>query len=358
MIKLKIFGKPSSTYEYMKAFIAKTAIQASLPLEVEEITDTQEFIDMQIMSIPAYSLNGKIEERGNKNINQFLRQLRKEILKKGNYGNMKKITVPIDFSETSDNTISYALNLSKNYNSVVKLMHAYHPSPIIDEGTYVNPEIQTIYQNKLLKFTESLNQKWVGDDDSPIIDSDFKIGFAKDEIQNISEDNPDGWIVMGTSDSSKAVKNMFGSVSTAIAKESKCPVLIVPPKVTFSPLKKIVFCSSDDSLDWSAMAELLELASPFKSEIHIVHVEEKNRHYEAYDLINVLKNKYPSHLIKFTSLKGTDKIDLINNYCDDNDIDLLALVRRKRSIINELFHKSFTKKMTITTSIPLFILHK
>ena len=358
MIKLKIYGKPSSTFEYMKEFIAKTTKEASLPLDVEEITDTQTFIDMQIMSIPAYQLNGEIEERGNRNINQFLRQLRTDILKKGNYGDMKKIIVPIDFTETSDNAISYALNLSKSYNSVVKLMHAYHPSPIVSEGTYVNPEIQTIHKNKLLKFTENLNQKWVGDDDSPIIGSDFRIGFAKDEIQTMSEDNPNAWIVMGSSNTSNVVEHIFGSVSTAIAKGSHCPVFIVPPEATFKPLKKIAFCSSEDSLDMKAMDELLELASPFKSEIHIVHVEEKNKHYEAYDILNVLKNKYPSHLIKFTALEGTDKIDAINNYCQDNDINLLAMLRRKRSIVKDLFHKSFTKKMTITTLIPLFILHK
>lgn len=357
MIDLTIYGKPSSTYAYMKEIINKTANKAKISLNLKEVTDTQVFIDRQIMSIPAYQLNGTIEERGNRNINEFLRELQHSLLKKANFGNMKKIFIPVDFTETSDNAVVYAINLSKHYNSALKLMHSYRPSPYAYEGTYVDPELQKIREEKLKKATNELNKKWIADDKFPIIDSEVRIGFAYDQIQILSSEYPEGWIVMGSSDSSKTMKNIFGSVSIAVAKDGDCPVFIVPPTASFTPLKKIAFCSSDN-LDAQAIHELIEIAKPFNSEIHVIHVEDSKQSYNEFDLLNMLKNNYTKDKIKFSTIKGEDKVDLINNYCSINKINLLAMARRKRGVFGELFHKSFTKQMTITTDIPLLVLHK
>jgi len=358
MINLKLYGKPSSTFAYMQMVVGKTAEKAGLDIEVEEITETQAFIDNQIMSIPAYQLNGKIEERGKKNISEFMRELQISLLKKEDFGTMRKIFVPVDFSNTSDNAVSYAINLSNHFNSVVKLMHAYRPFPTVTEGAYIDPELQEVWQDRLTKMTENLNKKWIGDSDATVIDSEFKVGFAAEQIQLVSQENPEDWIILGSSDSSKSMKNIFGSVSIAVAKEGNCPVFVIPPNATFSPLKRIAFCSSDDTLDANAIEDLLEIAKAFDSVIYIIHVADDKHTYQEVNLRKLLENSYPKDKLEFVTLSGNDHIEVIDNYCEENKIDLLSMVRRKRSIFNKLFHKSFTKQMAITSRIPLLVLHK
>jgi len=357
MINLTIYGKPSSSYAYMKKVIDKTANQANITLNLEEVTSTQDFIDRQVMSIPAYQLNGTIEEKGEKTINQFLRELQLSLLKKANYGDMKKIFVPINFTETSDNAVSFALNLGKHFNSAIKLIHAYRPAPLPVEGTFVDPELLQDREKQLKQFTQQLNKQWIGDSNSPVIDAEMKVGLAFDQIQKISETHQEDWIVIGSTNSSKNIKNVFGSVSTDIAKSSECPVFIVPPSASFTPFKKIAYCSSDGMLDTEALSDLLFIANAFNSEIHVIHFID-NSDYDEFDLLHVLKDNYPSDKIKFSFLSGDSQVEAINSFCQKEDIQLLAMARRKRSIFKEFFHRSFTKKLTISTEIPLLILHK
>ncbi len=63
-----------------------------------------------------------------------------------------------------------------------------------------------------------------------------------------------------------------------------------------------------------------------------------------------------------------DKIDLelvkeenvlegINDYINSNDVDVLAMAIRKRSLLDKIFNRSLTKKMAYHTKIPLLALH-
>jgi len=357
MIKLKIYGKPSSTYAYMKNAIIRISEQANIEVKLEEITDTQSFIDNQVMSIPAYQLNGKIEEINQKDIQQFISELQLSLLKKANFGNMKKIFVPVNFKDASDNAVFYAINMSKYFNAAIKLVHAYRPTPVEGDLSYLDPADRADRLEELNYLTDELNKKWLGDTNPPVVDGEIVSGFAIDAIQKISEQHPKDWIVMASTNSSKRVKKLFGSVSTDIAKNAASPVFIIPPNVEFSPLKKIAFCSSDPSLDIEVIDELVQIAEAFDSEIHVIHVNEKASYVE-FDLLNAMRNKYPKEKLKLKYLAGDNRVETVNNYCQENNIDLLSMARRKRSLINELVHKSFTKEMTITTKLPLLVLHK
>ena len=357
MISLKIYGKPTSTYAYMKNMVYLTAKKANIELHIEEIMDTQQFINHKIMSIPAYQLNGVVAQRGNKGIDEFMNDLRLALLKQANFGNMKTIYVPIDYSDVADNAISYAINISKHFNTVINLINTYLPSHGMTSDAFINPELRSAKKLKLTDFTRELNRNWIGDSNSPIINSELIIGSTIEALQSISEKHPNNWIVIGSSDSPNNLKNIFGSISIAIGQGSSCPVFIIPPSASFSPLKKVAFCSSDDVLDLQSVANLLDITQVFESEVHIIHVKSQDDYHE-FNLLNFLNNNYPKCKIIFNSISGENQIDAVNTYCHKNDIQLLAMAKRKRGIIKELFHKSFTKQIAITATIPLLILHK
>ncbi|MBL8008508.1 MAG: universal stress protein, partial [Ignavibacteria bacterium] len=67
-------------------------------------------------------------------------------------------------------------------------------------------------------------------------------------------------------------------------------------------------------------------------------------------------SEYPK--IKLELVKEEKVLEGINDYINSNDVDVLAMAIRKRSLIDKIFNRSLTKKMAYHTKIPLLALHK
>ena len=48
----------------------------------------------------------------------------------------------------------------------------------------------------------------------------------------------------------------------------------------------------------------------------------------------------------------------LNEYALEEDLDLMVVHRRKRSFLQNLFHKSETKDLTIYSALPLLVIHE
>lgn len=48
----------------------------------------------------------------------------------------------------------------------------------------------------------------------------------------------------------------------------------------------------------------------------------------------------------------------LNQYIEENAIDLAIMVSHKRNFWERIMHKSVTKKMAITTKVPIWVYHK
>ena len=56
-------------------------------------------------------------------------------------------------------------------------------------------------------------------------------------------------------------------------------------------------------------------------------------------------------VISSSILKG------LNQYANENEIDIIAMVNVERNFLDSLFGKSLTKKMALSTRVPLMIIH-
>ena len=55
------------------------------------------------------------------------------------------------------------------------------------------------------------------------------------------------------------------------------------------------------------------------------------------------------------TIAGEDIAAELNEYVWENDLQLIALKRHKRSFINNLFHKSVSKQLAITSKMPVLL---
>jgi nucleotide-binding universal stress UspA family protein len=64
------------------------------------------------------------------------------------------------------------------------------------------------------------------------------------------------------------------------------------------------------------------------------------------------------HDITVVNMDKIETTDAINQLIDEKKVDLLVLAKHNRSWFDRLFHRSFSKRMSFHTKIPLLVLNK
>jgi len=357
MIRLQLYGQPTSTFEYVKMMIKNQAKKAGIDLDIEEIKDVKKLISEGINSIPTVKINDYISLsfHAGEQINEYIHKVNLALLKEGKFGNMKRIVVPTDFSETSWNAVAYAYGLANAINGVLNLTHCYLPSAV-DVNTLTENTIKEMKEDQLNEFYEKVNTKWVGDKtDSPTVIKSFKMGFPVEEIIKLAKEE-DALIVMGSTGDTGAFKKFFGSISTTVAQRSSKPVFIIPPAAVFTPIKKLAYACECKEVPDMMMDTIQTIADLMDSEIHLVHVEKEEEMDMYFDLIKAWKNKYPHSKVENHFIHASELSDGLNNFVDDKEIDLLVMAHKNRGFLDDLFHKSQTKEMSINSKTPLLVL--
>jgi nucleotide-binding universal stress UspA family protein len=269
---------------------------------------------------------------------------------------MKTILVPTDFSKPAYNAALFAIHLAEEMKAKVLLYHVYD-FPIGIAGDVAVPlsspdELQRESENLLKKTVQRLQKI-----SSIEIRYKAKLGSVVDKIRE--EEDKATCIVMGMQGSGKLTELLVGSVTTAILKKTKKPVLVIPEKAKYIRPKKIVLATDyDPTVNLNSLKLLKSFIKLFDSEIFLVNVRNKKA-------LVTKENTMAENNLE-SALKGahhyyyySDKDDLvegINEFVKIKKADMIAIVPHKYSFFNNLFHKSVSKKMAFHTKLPLLAL--
>ena len=360
MLDIKIYGnKRSFSLAYAKSEVEKILKELALDYQFIDINDPKDY-DNNILSTPAFNIENQILYFDDSAVEASLQIIKKHLfnLKQLNMKQaIKEIIVPIDYSVNADNALVYAKSMAKHLGASIRLVHVYAPKAVEAlESSYILPELEKIHKERFAKYVQQLEENWKNEySDSFTLTNEFRIGFVADELIHMSSSIPNAMIILG-SKGEGSNKKLFGSVSTRVAQKAKCPVLVIPPGASFIPLESIAYCSDDESLDAMVMHKIINLAKPFDAAINLIHVGWSDN-YSGVNILDTWRQHYPKSKIFLERIGAENSAEGINVYCKENAIDLLAMSRKERSFLNDLFHKSFTKQMAIYTKIPLLVTH-
>jgi universal stress protein A len=142
----------------------------------------------------------------------------------------KRILVPTDFSDYSDEALKQALELAKQYNSKVYLLHVANPITqcvgdyCLDTSTVKQAEDAEILQAKERMQREI--QKFSEFRDIEVI-SDIREGEPVEEILKEQEEKDVDLIVMPSHGKTGLLKRLIGQISEKVTEEAKSSVLLV-----------------------------------------------------------------------------------------------------------------------------------
>ena len=288
---------------------------------------------------------------------------------------IKKILVPVDFSEHSINACYYAIELASIFKSEIKLFHSYY-IPTLDAmsmgessiySSTIDEHLQNIRENALSNI-EALHNTLKAFIEKMRIDGvkiDYKLekGFAEDEIMDEYDNYEPDIIVMGTSGRNEKKKKLYGSVTAEIIENVKVPVFAIPSKAKggIQSLKRIMYATNFDESDFRAIHKLMLLVSPFDMKVHFVHVSSEKddaaNEIKTEALMDELNKQHITGNIVVDHILAKDQIDGFDSYITQNDIDIVAMVTHKRNFISRWLSPSLTRKLLFNTNTPLLIFH-
>ncbi len=281
---------------------------------------------------------------------------------------MKKIIVPIDFSENSEKALHVAKMLAIAFNSELIIIHAFQTMPsnfnFYDGGimptipsiglSTQSFEIENQYKEQLQKKVDALLGEHINASFSTYQNS---VTNAVEEA--IEEHNAD-LVVIGRTGTGGFLDKLIGSSATSIALRAKCPVMVIPPQSTMSSIKKILYTSQLEYEEISNIAEILAFNKTLGGQIIFLKINSDHQPdiQPANQYIAEIKQEEGMENVNFIIRDYNDVKAGIVAYADEVQADLIAVSSRERSFLEEfLINPSLTKKLILDTHIPLLIFH-
>jgi len=362
---IQLIGVGDNNYNDLKKSIANLLSNQASPRKVvmEEVNDIDTIMEFNLNAIPALAINGKVlyEQNGNLLSQEKLADLIGPYMRQVHVQN---ILVPTDFSAVAAEAFDFAYQLALANQGSIRLVHISHPSfdTMNPMGTYVPGSFEDIKRRQLQEFLKAANQRNRGNSTSkPIpVAAEVAIGFATEEIIRMSKEPGTDMIVMGTTGEGGFLNKLVGSVSSRVAQQAWCPVMLIPKKYKPKPFRNILYASNNQAMDEVMIREMVDFAVFHQANIHLIHVKEKNNtEFKVAKSVfeEIVLTSAPNLSYSYTIVESQTVFQGIQTYVKKHDVDLLSMVTSHRSFVADLFHKSLTKQMVFELDIPLLVLH-
>jgi nucleotide-binding universal stress UspA family protein len=285
---------------------------------------------------------------------------------------MKKILVPVDFSDHANITCTYALEYAKFFPSELLLYHTYFDQIVIADSSFPDTiDMNTMYNEELMKEILHQSEKKLNELESKLqtkikndkidgvtVRTEVTGGAVESELREICENYQPDLVVIGNKGEGKNI-SIWGRISTYLVNHIESPVLMIPEIRGFLGFTNIMVGVDLDEGNKSLIERVLTLFDTIPVNLHCVHFLVPRKHKkEEKERFLVLKEhfirKESRGKISFEMIEiGEDNQKAIDTYIKEHNIQLIAFQPHKRSIFYTLFTANITKKNLFATNIPL-----
>ncbi|HZY82568.1 MAG TPA: universal stress protein [Cyclobacteriaceae bacterium] len=268
---------------------------------------------------------------------------------------MKKILVPIDFSNASKNASHYAAEIAAQVHAEVDLIHILN----------INSTSTTLMNWKKLEEQMISSADQGAEELIASIDKPVKVRFSRsaghpfyDVVRSYARDHHEDLIVMGTHGASGIKKALIGSNAASVINNSPVPVLAIPSGSTFTGIKNILYATSMTNLD-TEIKIVAKFAKKFDARITIVHVSEKGSGKRDYsNLLSILSRIAHYDKLDFVVVEGTNVAESLQNVVEERKPDVIAMFTHELSLYEKIFGKGVTRNVAFNATIPLLAYNK
>lgn len=278
---------------------------------------------------------------------------------------MQTILVPVDFSSTSYNAARYAIRLAVQLNTERIVLYNAFELPVMANGGLTAPiviDIEEIKSNSS-KALQTMQEKLKAEFNnlSVAIETLNNYNTVLNGIKEAVTELKVHLIIMGITGGSSIEQSLIGSNTIDVSRESKVPVIIVPPKAVFKQIQNTYLAYGLQYINESLPAKpITDFLFTAKSNFGILHVEkDASKKYTDNDFSGKPVNTaFAAFKPKHHIIYHTDFVEGVNNFTDNNLIDLLIIIPKKHGFFDRLFNKSHTKMLAFHSHVPIMVVHE
>ncbi len=277
---------------------------------------------------------------------------------------MKKILVPLDFSETSDNAFIYALEMAKLFRAELVLLHTFE-LPIVDSQSmpinyamiYDSIELTNFdhFKDKIPKLRALAVTRKL--DHIPLNHILMDVDLVYSIKRVVQQENID-LVIMGTKGATGWLDTFLGTNTGSVISDVTIPVLSVPTEAKFEKIENIAFTTRFENKDIEALTKVLVFAKKLHSKIKCLYVKTSSS-----DVTQETIQRWKSHFedvdnLQFFIIPSEDVEETIEEFLIHQDINLLAMLTYKRNFFIELFTTRTTQKLSYHLKTPILAFHE
>ena len=277
---------------------------------------------------------------------------------------MKKILIPLDFSETSDNAFVYALEMASLLKAELVLLHTFE-LPVVDsqamalnyETIYNTIELANFehFKEKLPQLRSMASERNL---DHITMNHILMDGDLLNNIKKVVVDENIDMVIMGTNGAESWFDTLIGTNTGAVITNVKVPVLSVPADAKYEKMETIVFTTRFRPKDIEALQKVLFYAKKFRAQVKCLYVKTSSS-----DVTSETINRWKSHFedednLHFFIIPDEEVQRTIEDFLDNQSADMLAMLTYKRNFFVELFTTTTTQKLSYYLKTPILALHE
>ena len=268
---------------------------------------------------------------------------------------MKKILVPTDFSENTHSAIEFAIDIVNQVEGEIILLNTYklarRAGMFIGVEKMMREESKTAMAKLVRKIKPRLNPK-------VILKSKVVKGDPIQTVVLVANKLETDFIIMGTQGASGLKEVFIGSTTNGVINSTKIPVMAVPSSFKHKPLDVIVLSISPNFSSLGHKIDPLKLlANLYDSKIKGLHIKTNSEDDEIQKMVtDILEGTDHTYYEKEGSTASINAI--IEQFVEDNNADMLCMIKQNRGFWGNLFHNSVTTIEVFHSDVPILVLQK
>lgn len=271
---------------------------------------------------------------------------------------MKKLLIPVDFSETSEMAVDFGVQLAKKCGYHIMLHHSVDFNGTY-ESMYVDAPHAKSFTEKVIEDMEieleNMCRKF--NEDAITITRHITTGSLTNDVKNLVNEHEVSLLIMGTNGCSGLKEFLIGSNTEKIVRLVDRPVVSIPGRVNLKKIRRIVIPTNLNEIHSSFLREVSILQQLFSASIEFVWV--KTPHdieniEEVEDEFNNLLSEYEIASSSFTIVRDILPQEGLLQYVNNIDADMIAMATHGRRGISHLFSGSITEDVINHSDIPIW----
>ncbi len=271
---------------------------------------------------------------------------------------MKRIIVPIDFSEDALNALEYAIEMANNLQANIRMLFVKKSEkfemPIYSHeyDNKVEYTAQGYFEKLIEKYASSYKVK------NGVFDYKIRQGVVYKEIVNQAKYNDAYCIVMGAHGASGFEEFFVGSNAFKVVSNANCPVITLRSMFKAKKIENILMPIDSSKETRNKIALVVEIAKLHRAKIHILGVYESEQRsiVEKVERYVNLTEKYIKEQgleACATIIKGENNTDTTLAYTEYNNIDVIAIMREQVESMFSILFSSYAQQMVNKSTVPV-----